>query len=190
MSENDARLLTGSVSFENEGGQNVFIEAIAQSLTRLLRQQYRRACRDRLPVGVFVHMVGVHLLEIEAVARGNGKGSEPGNGTSMPRFVDVKLSAEQREVFATSSWTEADVVVELTRLVSSGYRVGCSWSSEHQSYTVSLTCRAPGDENNGLCMTSFAGNLVTALALAVYKHWTVSGGVWLTAADQALGGFG
>jgi hypothetical protein len=108
----------------------------------------------------------------------------------MPRFVDVKLTAEQRAAFLVWEKREGDLVTLLQSMADDGYRVGVSWSGEQQAYTVSLTCRGEGDPNNGLCMTSFAKTLSTALWLALYKHLEVTGGRWAGEASGSSEEFG
>lgn len=131
------------------------------------------------------HSLGVCLIEDSNMARGKGKGGDVQAGSALPRFVDVKLTAEHREAFAAWSERDGDLVGFLQALADNGYRVGVSWSGERQSYTVSVTCREVGSVNNGLCMTSFAGTLTTALWLAVYKHLVVTSECWL---ENAAGG--
>lgn len=113
------------------------------------------------------------------MARGAKKeGSNAYQG--MPKFVDVKLSQEQKAAFVANEPRPAAWLVDrMQQLVFAGYRFGCSWSGEHQSYTVSITCRAEESPNDGLCMTSFAGQLLTALRLAIYKHDEVCLGKWV-----------
>lgn len=113
------------------------------------------------------------------MARGQDKTAKRANQGSLPRFVDVKLTAEQREEFKTWERRGGDLVTFLQSMADDGYRVGVSWSGEQQAYTVSLTCRQEGNPNNGLCMTSFAKTLSTALWLALYKHLEVTGEQWV-----------
>lgn len=124
------------------------------------------------------------------MARGNGKGTKAGNTAAMPKFVDVKLSQEQKAQFLKQPWDDVEVIRELQGLCDDGYRVGCSWSGEQQAYTVSLTCRNPDSPNNGLCMTSFARFLSTAVALALFKHRVITEGVWLGDAGSGSEDFG
>jgi hypothetical protein len=118
------------------------------------------------------------------MARGAGKAAKDAAGQGMPRFVDVKLTAEQRVGFSTWAQRGGDLVTFLQSLADDGYRVGVAWSGEQQAYTVSLTGRADGNPNKGLCMTSFARTLETALWLALYKHCVVTEERWL---DDAFG---
>lgn len=124
------------------------------------------------------------------MTRGQKKGSDVTDKAGMPRFVDVKLSVQDRSDFLAHPWRTDGLVSELQGLVDAGYRVGCSWSTEAQSYTVSLTCRNPDDVNNGLCMTSFASRLDTAVALALWKHNVLTDRKWLGDAAPGESQFG
>ena len=109
----------------------------------------------------------------------------------MPRFVDIRLTVEQRNEFATWEKREGpDLITFLQSLADDGYRVGVTWSGEHQAYTVSLTGRKSGGVNEGLCMTSFARTLDTAMWLAIYKHVVVAEGDWLSVGGADMGDFG
>lgn len=136
------------------------------------------------PSGV-AHSLAVCLIEDWHMSRGKGKGADSTRAVAMPRFVDVKLTAEQREEFQTWESRGGDLVTFLQSLADDGYRVGVSWSGEQQAYTVSLTCRQEGSVNAGLCMTSFARTLSTALWLALYKHLEVTREQWM---EGAFGG--
>lgn len=124
------------------------------------------------------------------MARGGKRAAETSKAGGMPRFVDVKLTAEERSEFVRAARTAEELVAGLQSLCDDGYRVGCSWSGEHQTYTVSLTGRDPQGVNFGLCMTSFAGTIHTAVALALYKHVTVTEGNWLGGDEDQTEAFG
>jgi hypothetical protein len=141
------------------------------------------------PVG-HAHMLGVFLLELESVmARGKGQG-KPEAGSGMPRFVDVKLSQAQREQFRSSVWGTDELVSWLATMAGLGYRIGVSWASEQQAYFVSVTGRSTGGPNDGFCMTSFAGDVPTAVALAAFKHTVVCEGDWHIGASDTDSSFG
>lgn len=141
------------------------------------------------PAG-FAHSVGVSFLEMAIVARGAKKTAVTAAAGGLPRFVDVKLDQLQKKDFAGSKLTAESLVVKLQDLCDAGYRVGCSWSGENQTYTVSLTCRDEQSPNNGCCMTSFAGQLDRAVSLALYKHYVVCGEVWSVAGHTPGEDFG
>jgi len=136
------------------------------------------------------HSFGVWVLEVEAMARGKKAEVSKAVGNALPTFVNVDLNAEQRAEFKALVLTDAEILAGLYELVGAGIRVGVTFSGEQQSFIVSLTGREGSGPNEGLCMTSFAGELPKALALAWYKHRFVCEGVWRTPDDEAFGDFG
>lgn len=141
------------------------------------------------PAGL-AHSVGVAFLEMTIMARGAKKTAAEAAQSGLPRFVDVRLTAEEKVEFLRWNCTPTEAVQLLQDLCDDGYRVGCSWSGDSQAYTVSLTCRNPDSPNNGLCMTSFAKELHTAVGLAVYKHTVLTDGTWISPEVSAAGDFG
>lgn len=112
------------------------------------------------------------------MARGKGRAVDQKSGGNLPTFVDVKLGEADRENFLQWLGDDVDAVRCLQAFADDGYRVGVTWSGEHQTYTVSATCRDEESENNGLCMTSFAGDLTRAILLAWYKHDVICKRKW------------
>lgn len=180
----------GLCGSETRPGGEAFRASTRRELRYLLIiSDYSRKAGMLSPAGV-AHSLGVCLIEDYAVARGKGKPTNERTSGAMPRFVDVKLDPEERERFRAFSATGAELVDAMQAFADNGYRVGVSWSGETQSYTVSLTCRAVGDPNEGLCMTSFAGSLDRAIALAVFKHTVVTAGVWVSGTGGEREDFG
>lgn len=172
-----------------EGEQNLRA-MLAREMRYLLAISTNTSGRGRIaPAGV-VHSLGVCLVEDGNMARGAKKLRDESKNVGMPRFVDVKLTAEQRGDFLDWPERKGDLVVLLQDLADDGYRVGVSWSGEHQSYTVSLTGRADDSPNKGLCMTSFAGKLDVAIWLALFKHRVVTRGRWIESALNEEEDFG
>lgn len=169
-------------------------EAVRASIGRELRYLLARSSEAGRGFGLtpagLAHSVGVCLIEDSNMARGKGKAGQGSASAAMPRFVDVRLTAEQRSAFLDTTYTDAELVSSLQTLADEGYRVGVTWAGEQQAYTVSLTCREPDDPNNGLCMTSFARELRVALGLMVFKHYEVAERLWLKASESDVGEFG
>jgi len=182
--------LPGFGGSENRPEQASFRASLHREMRYLLSISTGDASKGRLsPAGV-AHSLGVCLIEEWLNMRGkNGAKAEEGRG-SLPKFVDVKLTPEQRAGFVHQVLTPDECVKFLASAADDGYRVGVTWSGEHQSYTVSMTCRNPASPNNGLCMTSFAGDLVKAISLANYKHCIVTEERWAAASVGPFEDFG
>lgn len=158
------------------------VEAVRASIGGELRYLLARSIETSRGFGLspagLAHSVGVCLIEDFNMSRGKGKQSEGRGNSGLPTFVDVKLSAEEKEAFVAWSRDDVDPVRCLQAFADEGYRVGVSWSGEHQAYTVSVTCRDSDSANSGLCMTSFGRVLPTAVVLAWYKHEVITGRAW------------
>lgn len=186
----DTAVVVGQGGPENWPGASVARAAVHRSLVNMLTIGTEPGRRGGISPAGLTHSVGVAFLEMAIMARGAKKTAAVVAAGGMPRFVDVKLTAEDKMGFVGWKCTPQEIVTFLQDLCDDGYRVGCSWSSESQSYTVSLTCRNEGSPNAGLCMTSFARDLHTAVALAVYKHTVVTEERWVPEAVGDLGDFG
>lgn len=163
---------------------------LAREIRYLLAISTEAGRRGSVSHAGLAHSLGVCLIEDFNMARGGKSAKTTDKTGNMPRFVDVRLTPEQREEFLSVKDRYGDSARFLQSLADDGYRVGVSWSGEHSAYTVSVTCRDPRSPNNGLCMTSFAGDLITAIALAVYKHVIVAEEVWSTAGSGPSEDFG
>jgi hypothetical protein len=146
--------------------------------------------RDRVPPAGVSHTLSVACVELSIMARGAGKAKDDGKGPDLPKFVDVRLTGDDKLVFREWLPSAVDLVGWMASMCDAGYRIGSSWSGESQAYTVSVTCRDTASENSGLCMTSFAKDLRTAVALAQFKHEILTRGVWLSASEREMGDFG
>lgn len=171
-------------------GRGAFRASLAREMRYLLTVSHYAGKRGQIsPTGV-AHSLGVCLIEDGLMARGQKGERKREAGNSMPRFVDVKLDPAQRDAFLAWYSPTRDQVETLQQLADAGYRVGVTWSGEHQSYTVSATCRDPASPNNGLCMTAFAGELERAIALLWFKHHHVAGERWFEVASVPTEDFG
>ena len=190
MSENGRVGRSGPDGSENRLGLDIIRAAVHRGLVGTLTIGMQASARGGISPAGLSHSVGVCMLEMAIMARGKGKAVGTGSGAGMPTFVDVKLTAEDRERFLVENDDLNMLGPRMQILCDAGYRWGCAWNGETQSYTVSLTCRDQESPNAGLCMTSFAKDLVTAVRLSLFKHEVVTGGDWTGGAGQQFGAFG
>ena len=180
----------GAGGVENNPAARAKRASLARELRYLLTISAESRRVGQLSPSGLAHSLAVCLIEDFNMARGKHKSGNAGNGAVMPRFVDVKLSQEQKVEFLSLSYTTESLLAFLQTAADDGYRVGCAWNGESQAYTVSMTGRAEGNPNNGLCMTAFAKDLPTAIGLACYKHTVVCDEDWLGAAGPEVADFG
>lgn len=175
---------------ENRLGADAIRASIARELRYLFAISNKAGHGFGLTPAGLVHSVGVCILEDFNMSRGKGKGGSETRNAGLPTFVDVKLTEADRENFIHYMGDEIDPIKCLQAFADDGYRVGVSWSGEHQSYTVSVTCRDDESPNNGLCMTSFAGKLDRAVMLAWFKHDVICKRAWRSRVPEREEDFG
>lgn len=152
--------------------------SLAREMAYLLASSRETSWGRRIAPAGLSHSIGVCLIEDWHMARGKGKASDKQGGGGLPTFIDVRLSAEDRENFLAFLGDDFDAVRVLQAFADDGYRVGVTWSGEHQTYTVSATCRNEESENMGLCMTAFSRDLAQGILLLWFKHDVVCGRQW------------
>lgn len=175
---------------ENSVGRDAKLSAIQRSIRWVLASNNEPRGRGQISPTGFSHTFAVCMLEWNEMARGNGKQVDQAKLTAMPTFVDIKLTADNRQRFQEWYAHERDAIKILTDFTDTGYRVGCTWSGDTQSYTVSVTCRSSEQPNNGLCMTSFAKTIHQGICLAWFKHSVLAAGAWRTYAPEESEGWG
>lgn len=134
------------------------------------------------------------VLCTEVIMARGGKGareSVPSRGTGWTTFVDIPLGDVSLDDVENAY---ADYTVWLDRtqeVVLSGHRVSFAYNPQNDVVTCSLTGRVEGGLNEGLTLTSYADNWVTALSLSLYKHFQLADGNWRKyAANKAVRRFG
>lgn len=133
----------------------------------------------------------------EQIARGGGRGRDPkggdksAGGTTAFRFVNIELTAEQKEDFkallAAGEFNEV-CVDDWTRL---GYKVSFTSGDAGKTSICSVVCGVEGDPNHGQILTGRGGDSTTALRVAAYKDtYLCEDGVWGTSPNLRGGAAG
>lgn len=101
--------------------------------------------------------------------------------------VDVSAGAEIKELY-----DDADTLFDsFADLVATGHKVSFTHNAANGSFIVAVTGKEDETVNGGYTYSSFAGDWLTALKVALYKHFVVANGKWLEVAqERALPEFG
>lgn len=161
--------------FQAHEGRYFVVESIQRGLAVLNAIPVRCAVGAE---GELASCVSDVLAWSYAVMKKNGNVKVESNGTNWTRFVDISLGEYSKADIGERYGTWDDFAGDVAGLLASGYRVGVSFNEGNHSYIVSVTCRAIGDANEGCTFTSFAGDWLTALQVACFKHFVVTKGVW------------
>lgn len=124
------------------------------------------------------------------MAKTQGKTAESGD-SQWTRFVDIPFVGYTKEDVNDRYGSWDDFHSDLAALLSSGYRVGVSYSEKQSAFIVSVTCRDAASPNHGCTFSSFARDWLTALQVALFKHFVIVSEVWSSptpaAGDDYLG---
>lgn len=95
-------------------------------------------------------------------------------------FINVRISDTQREDF--HAWEQANAAhigAYYEDHLSEGIKFSAAYDRENESFVVSYTGRLVALSPDRFCVTSRAGTLPQALALAVYKHEVMAEGDYI-----------
>lgn len=109
----------------------------------------------------------------------------------MPDMIQFRLTAQEKRQFqeweAKNKWDWQSVVEDMTK---TDYKVSVSYSSGQRLFYVSFTGREESLNDNRV-LTSFAGNIETAMAVNLFKHHVLfESGEWSEREDIGTDDFG
>lgn len=113
---------------------------------------------------------------IMARGKAKGKSSTDKRQEQWTQFVNIPLTEDDYTEIEAFMHDNGVVYQQYGELLLAGYRVSFAWNDQNQAIICSVTCRGDDDINNGLTYTSFAGTWYEALAVALYKYYTVAKG--------------
>lgn len=117
-------------------------------------------------------------IESDVMAR-KSSNAKKSRGLEAYSFVRCELSAEDKK--AAKVWIEentSDMAAIVHDVVASDYKISCSFSSDHDTFTVSLTGKE-GSLNEYKTLTARHRDWVVATMTVMYKHSVMFGSkVW------------
>lgn len=117
--------------------------------------------------------------------KSNGSASNASVSKSVWRgFANVSLTAEDKKRIREDPYQERDLWEGIARVLSAGHKITLSYSSESGNTSVSLTGTLDTCPNAGLTLTSTGKDALTALNVALYKHFDIAKGIWSDASDD------
>lgn len=111
-------------------------------------------------------------------------GTNPGKAASekkpwVPaRFVRSELTAQEKEHVKSQEYSWDDIPEHLNALVEAGYKVSISADKRSDAVAVWLSPIEESNSNYGFVLSARGPNVLAALAVAIYKHYTKFDGVW------------
>lgn len=111
---------------------------------------------------------------------GKGTKKKDGNGDKpeFAGFIQHSLRKEEKQAFDQWVVSAEEIAGMVDRLLDSGYRITLAYDSYHKAFQCSLICQSANDVNAGWCLTARAPDGMSAMYLALFKHFVLLGGDW------------
>lgn len=93
-------------------------------------------------------------------------------------YINVDIPDGRRDE-AKMFIVDVSMVLEaVEQVVSDGYKISLRRDSNSEGVTATLTCHSQESDNYGHAMSAFAGDVVSALGVVVFKHYRVVDEEW------------
>ncbi len=100
-------------------------------------------------------------------------------------YHKVNLSKEDEVLF--TAWAEVNDfdLTWLEHWAEAGYKLSFSYDDYHTGYSASMYCTQAKMDWAGYTLSAWAGDMVTAFKLLMYKHIVMCGEVWEIAPERS-----
>jgi len=97
-------------------------------------------------------------------------------------FVNHEMTRDEKNQYEQWSMAvdDASLLDYLQELVDNGYKISLKYDGRNKTYQCSLTCSNPNHDDFGLVLTARAPDMFNLLRVAVFKHFVLLRGDWLT----------
>jgi len=112
--------------------------------------------------------------------------SPANNGDNRPQFVQYRLNEKELEQAQNAADSYSDVGEILSQFIDEGYKFSCAHDTYGGGIQVFITPSKRDSVNGGLSLTARAPNLISAVAVLCWKHYTLFSQQWPR--DNASGG--
>jgi hypothetical protein len=107
-----------------------------------------------------------------------GKGKSTEKEFEWKGFINVSLSADQKEQYSAWDIQDQDVWDGLASYAQSGYKINLSFNRQNDKFNVTFTGQPECGENSGYAVSAFAKTPYSAARVALFKVSSVLPEVW------------
>jgi hypothetical protein len=98
--------------------------------------------------------------------------------SSWKGFVNVSLTAEQKEAYASWDLEDADVWLGLATYGEKGYKFSLTWSDNNSNWVATYTGTESAAKNAGYAVSGFAGSPYDAARVLLFKVSAILPDTW------------
>lgn len=116
--------------------------------------------------------------------------SKPQSTLEWKGFVDVSLTDADREVLRETRIDLDETMLLLVDVINTGHKVSFSKKADKPSVVCTFTGTLDNAQNAGWALSSFAPDLLSAMRVNLYKHFTIAHGEYTSLKARAFEEFG
>lgn len=170
------------------------VEELRLTITDLVQRSRDRPIslnHLKYPTNFYFRTIETMCQEIGTIMAKHTNRRSPSQKNSFDvTFVDVRLSAQDKEQFTSYMLQEADELnLNLADFIADDHKFSVTWDDENKCFIASATCRDEGSINHNCCISSRSQEWYEAMQLTVFKATVLLGGkAWTDAkTDKSWG---
>lgn len=107
------------------------------------------------------------------------KATQKESSPAWKGFINIYMDAIAKEHFLSEEWHTDDEIPDLLNsLIATGHALSLKWDSKSECFMSAMRGENPDSPNAGYCVTSRHPDALTALHLALYKHYIMCDCDW------------
>jgi len=105
-------------------------------------------------------------------------------------FVDVKLTAEEKETYGQWDVQDEDLWVLVVDAIGSGHKLSVTYNRQNDQFVASYTGQTGTKGNEGFTLSAYAKDWYNAVRVLAYKHTILLESDWTLAKDRVSDNIG
>jgi len=129
-------------------------------------------------MGTVVTLVIWRPLKDMPRAKKQSNNSSQGGDNAMPVFVNCQMTDEQKAFVKANLPSVVEVLTQVEELLADNYKITLSFDANTDCFSAFLIGKPEQAYNSGLMLSAYAPVFIGAIAMLMYKHFTVLGEDW------------
>lgn len=105
-------------------------------------------------------------------------------------YVNVAIPATETKAVEAFIKDDSNTFAQWNKMLMEGYQFKFYYNKKEGTMKVNATCYDADDDNFGYCLSAFAGDWYTALAVVIFKHLKVTDTIWTDYASSVSNPYG
>lgn len=158
---------------------------LAPHVLRFYIQMKRESVRDALTMrhSIATHHANARLENLYDWTTRMAAKIKADNGKKLdkPKFIgffNCEIPANKKDDCKAFIRSEEEVALLIEQYIASGYKLSVAVNEQNGAIQATMTCNDPKSKNAGYAMSAYAPHWYNAIAVLMWKHHVLLGGVW------------